>query len=48
MLTHGILPIDFCLSVIVPITKNKGQQILVINSSNYRAIAISSLPGIFF
>ena len=41
MLTHGVSPIDFCLSVIVPIPKNKRAN--KCDSSNYRAIAISSL-----
>ena len=41
MLTHGVSPIDFCLSVIVPIPKNKRAN--KCDSSNYREIAISSL-----
>ena len=41
MLTHGVSPIDFCLSVIVPIPKNKMAN--KCDSSNYRAIEISSL-----
>ena len=45
MLTHGVSPIDFCLSVIVPIPKNKRAN--KCDSSNYRAIAISSLLGNF-
>ena len=45
MLTHGVSPIDFCLSVIVPIHKNKRAN--KCDSSNYRAIAISSLLGFF-
>ena len=43
MLTHGVSPIEFCLYVIVPITKNKRAN--KCDSSNYRAIAISSLLG---
>ena len=43
MLTHGVSPIDFDLSVIVPIHKNKRAN--KCDSSKYRAIAISSLPG---
>ena len=43
MLTHGVSPIDFCLSVIVPKNKRANKC----DSSNYRAIAISSLPGNF-
>ena len=45
MLTHGVSPIDFCLSVIVPIPKNKRAN--KCDSSNYRAIAIGSLLGYF-
>ena len=45
MLIHGVSPIDFCLSVIVPIPKNKRAN--KCDSSNYRAIAISSLLGKF-
>ena len=45
MLTHGVSPNDFCLSVIVPIHKNKRTN--KCDSNNYRAIAISSLLGIF-
>ena len=41
MLTHGVSPIDFCLSVIVPIPKNKRAN--KCDSSNYREIAISSI-----
>ena len=43
MLTHGVSSIDFCLFVIVPIPKNKRAN--KCDSSNYRAIAISSLLG---
>ena len=43
MLTHGVSPIDLCLSVIAPIPKNKRAN--ECDSSNYRAIAISSLLG---
>ena len=43
MLTHGVSPIDFCLSVI---PKNKRANIC--DSSNYRAIAISILLGNIF
>ena len=43
MLTHGVSPIDFCLSVIVPIPKNKRAN--KCDSSNYRAMAVSSLLG---
>ena len=39
--SYGVSPIDFCLSVIVPIPKHK--RIDKCDSSNYRAIAISSL-----
>ena len=45
MLTHGVSPINFCLSVIVPIPMNKRAN--ECDSNNYRAIAISSLLGIF-
>ena len=45
MLTHGVSPIDFCVSVIVPISKNKRAN--KCDSSNYRAISISSLLGQF-
>ena len=45
MLTHGVSPIDFCLSVIVPIPKNKRANKW--DSNNYRAITISSLLGIY-
>ena len=38
-------PLIFCLSVIVPIPKNKRAN--KCDSSNYRAMAISSLLGIF-
>ena len=43
MLTHGVSLIHFCLTVIVPIPKNKrmGRDYY----SNYRAIVINSLPG---
>ena len=40
MLTHGVSPVYFCLSVIVPIPKNRRSN--KCDSSNYRAIAISS------
>ena len=43
MLTHDISPIVFCVFVIVPIPKNKKTN--KCDSSNYRAIAISSLLG---
>ena len=43
MLTHSVSPIDLCLSVIVPIPKNK--RVNKCDSSNYRAITISSLLG---
>ena len=43
MLTHGVSPIDFCLTVIVPIPKNKRANRC--DASNYRAISISSLLG---
>ena len=43
MLTHGVSLIDFCLSVIIPIPKNKRAN--KCDSSNYRAISISSLLG---
>ena len=43
MLTHGVSPIDFCLTVIVHIPKNKRAN--KCDSSNYRAIEISSLLG---
>ena len=41
MLTHGVSPIDFYLSVVVPIPKNKRAN--KCDSSNYRSIEISSL-----
>ena len=43
MLTHGVSPIDLCLSVIVPIPKNKKAN--KCDSCNYKGIAISSLLG---
>ena len=43
MLTYGVSPIEFCLSVIVPIPMNKRAN--KCDSSNYRAIAISILLG---
>ena len=41
MLTHGIPPSGLLISTIVPIPKNKRSNLS--NSSNYRAIALSSL-----
>ena len=46
MLVHGIAPVGMLLSTLVPIPKNKrGNKS---DSSNYRAIAISSLLGKIF
>ena len=43
MVTQGVSPNDFCVSVIVPIPKIKRTN--KCNSSNYRGISISSLLG---
>ena len=43
MLSHGVSPIAFCLSVIVPIPKNKSS-----NKCGSRVIAISTLFGFFW
>ena len=45
MLTHGVAHVEFLLSVIVPIpNNNRGNRC---DSSNYRVITISRLPGTF-
>ena len=46
MLTHGVAPGGLLLSKLVPIPKNKRGNIS--DSSNYRAIVISSLLGKIF
>ena len=43
MISHGFTPIDFRLSTLVPIPKNKRKSVNV--SDNYRAIALSSILG---
>ena len=46
MLTHGVAPGGLLLSKLVPVPKNK--RGIKSDSSNYRAIAISSLLGKIF
>ena len=43
MVSHGFVPDDFLLSVIIPIPKNKRKALN--NFDKYRAIALSSVMG---
>ena len=43
MISHGFAPIDFRLSTLIPIPKNKRKSVNM--SDNYRAIALSSILG---
>ena len=43
MLTHGISPDDFKISILIPIPK--GARVDKSNASNYRAVALSSILG---
>ena len=46
MLTHGVAPSGLLLSTMIPVPKDKrGSKT---DSSNYRAIAISSILGMYF
>ena len=43
MLTHGVSPDDFKISILIPIPK--GARVDKSNASNYRALALSSILG---
>ena len=43
MLTHGVSPDDFKISILIPIPK--GARVDKSNASNYRAVALSSILG---
>ncbi len=43
MISHGFAPVDFRLSTLIPIPKNKKKSLN--DSNNYRAIALSSILG---
>jgi len=43
MITHGFAPMDFRLSTLIPIPKNRRKSLN--DSNNYRAIALSSILG---
>ena len=43
VLRHGILPDEFLVSILIPIPK--GHRVDTGNSSNYRAVALSSIYG---
>ena len=43
MILHGVLPNDMDVSTLVPIPKNSLKSLM--NSENYRAIALSSICG---
>ena len=45
ILSHGCVPISFLSSTIIPIPKNP--RLYLKNSENYRALALSSVFGIF-
>ena len=46
MLTHGVIPDEMLLGTITPIVKNRRKS--VSESSNYRAITLSSILGKLF
>ena len=43
MLTHGVSPDDFKISILIPIPK--GARVNKSNASNYRTVALSSILG---
>ena len=43
ILTHGVSPDDFKISILIPIPK--GARVDKSNASNYRAVALSSVLG---